>query len=204
MTHKSAGPRSTRPLWMVIAVALPFVFDGCAGVTSQQSLGAAWDAVGRGEYCEGERHFRTALNEARESKARQGGVLSELGRLYLQFEAYNSAEVALRDAISLLGEAYGTEGPARDYTVRYMLALTLAFAGKPVEAELMFRQALDAAERNHGPAEVSAVLAFLGLSLVEQKHIRPRVHGGTDDFRNLVTLCVPCHDYVEPDASTLG
>jgi hypothetical protein len=30
-------------------------------------------------------------------------------------------------------------------------------------------------------------------------HIKPREQGGTDDFRNLVTLCVSCHDYVEPD-----
>ena len=31
-------------------------------------------------------------------------------------------------------------------------------------------------------------------------HIRPRELGGTNDLRNLLTLCVACHDYVEPDA----
>ena len=34
--------------------------------------------------------------------------------------------------------------------------------------------------------------------------IRPREHGGADDSRNLVTLCVPCHDYVEPDEPAAG
>ena len=35
-------------------------------------------------------------------------------------------------------------------------------------------------------------------------HIRPREHGGADDFRNLVTLYVLCHDYVEPDEPAAG
>ena len=28
-------------------------------------------------------------------------------------------------------------------------------------------------------------------------HLTPRLEGGPDDLTNLITLCVPCHDFVE-------
>ena len=35
-------------------------------------------------------------------------------------------------------------------------------------------------------------------------HIRPREHGEIDGFRNVVTLWIPCHNYVQPDEPAAG
>ena len=32
---------------------------------------------------------------------------------------------------------------------------------------------------------------------LDAHHLMPRKEGGSDDVRNLITLCEPCHDYVE-------
>jgi len=43
-----------------------------------------------------------------------------------------------------------------------------------------------------------------GLNCLSIHHITPRREGGSNHPRNLLTLCVPCHDYVELNELNYG
>jgi tetratricopeptide (TPR) repeat protein len=128
-----------------------------------------------GRYGEAERLFRRVLREMEERHgklyAEYGLQLTNLAMVETARRHRDRAEALIREAIPILRAVEGEDG-LRLALARNVLAETIMFEGKPVEAEQMLQQARTVIEKNLGARHERVAIVINNLAALRRMQER--------------------------------